>query len=87
MYDADEGYADEGYDDDYLDEDDDAAADTIDCPYCGESIFDDAPSCPHCGNYITDEDLPARPKPAWFVVAAWLCLLGASTWFYFLWAR
>ena len=72
---------------DYDDHQESDELDTVDCPYCGEAMFDDAPSCPHCGNYVTAEDRPPEPKPRWFVVAAWLCLLAASSWFYFLWAR
>ena len=35
------------YDDDY-DE-----SDSVSCPNCGESVYEDSPRCPSCGEYIT----------------------------------
>ena len=79
---------DEPDDDGWDDEDDDDSGDeasTIACPACGQPMFDDAPSCPECGHYLTADEAYGRDKPKWFLIAFWLCLLGASTWLAFLW--
>jgi predicted nucleic acid-binding Zn ribbon protein len=46
---------------------------TVECPYCGEAMFDDVEQCPHCGKYLSDEDAPRRRWPWWM----WLGLAGA----------
>ena len=33
---------------------------TIECPYCGREIHEDAQRCPHCERYISDEDAPPQ---------------------------
>ncbi len=63
--------------DDDLDDADDADDDsdvTIDCPYCGAEMYDDAEQCPHCGQYISAEDAPREGKPAWIIVVILLCV-------------
>jgi predicted nucleic acid-binding Zn ribbon protein len=59
--------------------DDDETDDTMDCPYCGESIFDDSERCPHCEKYLSREDAPSR-TPIWIGVCALLALGAALTW-------
>ena len=48
---------------------------TIECPKCGEAIYDDAPQCPHCGQYITSADVARRP-PTWFVIIVVLTIFA-----------
>jgi uncharacterized paraquat-inducible protein A len=78
MYD-DDFDADE-YDPEHDDDDDD---DVTRCPYCGESIFNDAVRCPHCENYISREDAPPSLRPMWIYVCAALALGVALTWVLF----
>lgn len=52
------------------------------CPYCGESIYDDAERCPKCQNYISDEDAPAGKRPWWFALGFLLCLLILYLWIF-----
>lgn len=47
---------------------------TIECPYCGEEMYDDAEQCPHCGQYLSAEDAPREGKPAWIIVVILLCI-------------
>lgn len=68
-------------DDDYPDPEDSDGdeEDTVDCPYCGAAIYDDAVRCPRCENYISREDAPSRP-PVWIVVTAVICLFLVFAW-------
>lgn len=59
--------------DEELDSDDVA---TIECPYCGEEIIEDAVQCPHCENYVSAEDSPRHGQPAWVVWGAILAVVG-----------
>jgi hypothetical protein len=59
--------------------DDEADDDTVPCPYCRQSIYEDALRCPHCENYISAEDAPPG-RPNWFVVAAVVCLVLVAMW-------
>jgi len=65
---------------DNYDAEDDADSDsndsdvTIECPYCGEEMYDDAEQCPHCGQYLSAEDSPSQNKPAWIIVVILLCI-------------
>jgi predicted RNA-binding Zn-ribbon protein involved in translation (DUF1610 family) len=47
---------------------------TIECPECGESVFDDAERCPHCENYIVTDRGNASPKPLWITLTVLLCI-------------
>jgi hypothetical protein len=53
---------------------------TMPCPYCGKTIFEDAPQCPHCGQYILADDIPPKAQPWWIVVGVVLCLCAALVW-------
>jgi uncharacterized protein (DUF983 family) len=65
------------WDDDWEDEeypDDAEEFGTIECPHCGEEMFEDAPQCPHCGQYLVRETGEFwKDKPLWYIV---LALLG-----------
>jgi ribosomal protein S27AE len=37
----------------YEDDDEHDELDTVSCPNCGESVYEDSPRCPSCGEYIT----------------------------------
>jgi hypothetical protein len=69
---------DEDWDDDFDDEFDDDS--TVDCPYCGRSIPEDAPWCPYCENYISEEDAPTGRKPWWIIIGALACLYIVYRW-------
>lgn len=73
------------YDDDFDDDDPDANgyADTVTCPHCKSSIYEEAELCPHCGNYISEEDSP-RQTPRWVVIGALLALAAALSWVFWL---
>ncbi len=46
---------------------DDDGDDTIDCPHCGRSVYEDAAQCPYCGQWIEGELSPAaRRARGWF---------------------
>ncbi len=66
-------YADDIDDDEDWDDDE-----TIECPHCGEPVYDDAERCPDCGLYLSREDAPYR-KP-WWVVAGVVACLAMVTW-------
>jgi hypothetical protein len=58
---------------------DDDSDDLIECPYCGEQIYEGSERCPHCEKYLSEEDAPSR-KPLWIVVCGLLALGAALTW-------
>lgn len=60
--------------------DDDESAEPIDCPHCGEEIYEEAQQCPHCGKYISREDAPAGRKPWWIVAGVVVCLYLVFRW-------
>jgi predicted nucleic acid-binding Zn ribbon protein len=62
------------------DQDEDEEDTTIPCPYCGESIHEDAQRCPYCENYLSEEDTPAEAKPWWIIVGALLCMYVIYRW-------
>jgi hypothetical protein len=59
---------------------DDDSDDVMDCPYCGESIYDGSVRCPHCERYLSEEDAPASPRPVWVYVCGLLALAVALSW-------
>jgi hypothetical protein len=54
--------------------DEDDEDDTIPCPHCGKSVYEQAQRCPHCGQYFSDEAVASR-KPLWVFITA-LVLAG-----------
>ncbi len=59
--------------------DDDEDDETVPCPYCLESMYEDAVRCPHCGRYPSREDAPRR-YPWWLVIGVLICLALVSRW-------
>jgi uncharacterized paraquat-inducible protein A len=55
-FDADEDPEDWEYPDDEDDDDE-----TMSCPHCRASIYDDAERCPKCGSYLSREDAGVSP--------------------------
>jgi len=85
--------ADEAWDDDRegdedfdSDEDDSDLEDddepTVDCPYCGAEILEEAQRCPHCGEYLSREDAPLEKKPWWILLGVGLCLYIVFRWIF-----
>lgn len=66
--------ADDDSDDDWQD-DDDSDDGYVPCPYCGETMLEDAEYCPACDRWMTNEELPARRHPWWIIIVA-LVLIG-----------
>lgn len=55
------------------------SVDTLDCPYCGRAVYDQAQRCPHCGRYISREDAPHR-HVWWIVIGGIAALAAVLTW-------
>jgi hypothetical protein len=53
---------------------------TMPCPYCGETIYDDAPQCPHCGQYILADDIRSQRQPWWIIIGVLLCIGAVLVW-------
>ncbi len=68
----------------HLDDEDSWGSDdepqTVDCPYCRASMYEDSPRCPSCGQYISREDAPAERKPWWILIGVCLCLYAVYRW-------
>lgn len=47
--------------------DDDDRDETISCPHCGESVYEDAERCPSCGLFLSREEIAAG-RPRWWIV-------------------
>jgi predicted amidophosphoribosyltransferase len=52
---------------------------TMPCPHCQASIYDDAERCPECGLYLSREDNTSR-KPWWVVAGVATCLAMVTWW-------
>ncbi len=66
-----------------IDLDDDGQDDTIDCPYCGKPVYEDAARCPHCGQWIEGGDSPAAERSrGWF----WPIMVALGVMLLLLWA-
>jgi predicted nucleic acid-binding Zn ribbon protein len=61
-------------DPDESDMDDSDHPELIPCPYCRESIAEDAERCHHCGSFILDEDQP-RTFPTWIIISGTIILI------------
>jgi hypothetical protein len=64
---------DDGWNEDETDDDDDGY---VPCPYCGETMLEDAEYCPSCDRWISSEDIPRKPWLIWMVALIVLCLVG-----------
>jgi hypothetical protein len=58
---------------------DDNDDETMPCPHCQGSVYDDAERCPNCGLYLSREDDPSR-KPWWVVAGVFACLAMVTWW-------
>lgn len=47
----------------------------VDCPHCGESIYDDVDQCPYCRMYLSSSDFH-KPVSRWWMVAVVLVIVG-----------
>ena len=47
---------------------DDDEGEYLDCPSCGESIYEDAEQCPYCGDYVTFGSSPWRGRSPWWII-------------------
>jgi hypothetical protein len=58
--------------------------DTVECPFCGKPVYEQAELCPHCHNYISREDPAARPpRRGWVIwVGVITCLSVLAWWIY-----
>ena len=55
----------------------DDSAETIRCPRCGESVYEDADRCNHCGGWFTRRT-SARP---WWWLAVVATAVATMLWF------
>lgn len=80
---AEDDWEEESFEDDagelYPEDDDSDESDTVICPSCGKSMYEDSPRCPSCGEYPSREDHPTT-KPPWILLTGILCLLLVLTW-------
>lgn len=67
---------------DDLDDDaeDDDSGETMPCPHCFGTIYDDSERCPHCGEYLSREDEPRPPPPWWVILGIGICLVIVFRW-------
>ena len=65
-----------GSDESFLEEDDQLDEPTVDCPFCGLEIHEEAQRCPGCEQYVSDADYRQSHKPLWIVVTVILCLIA-----------
>lgn len=50
---------------------------TIECPHCGEEMFEDAPQCSACGQYLVRKTGEFwNGKPLWYVLLALLGIIA-----------
>jgi uncharacterized paraquat-inducible protein A len=59
--------------------DSDEFAETVECPHCRKSLYEQAEVCPHCGKYISTEDSNNR-KPLWLILGVVICLAIILLW-------
>lgn len=72
---------DEDWDDDDIDDESDD--ETIPCPHCRRTVYEDAERCPACGHYLSIEDAP-RHRPLWLIVGVGVCLAIIYNWIFFI---
>jgi hypothetical protein len=57
-----------------------ATVDMVPCPFCKQSVYDNAEWCPHCRNYLFYEGPPLAEKPWWLIGGVCACLLVVLYW-------
>ena len=84
--DTEDGWDDDGPEEDDINDadadlvdDDDKEADTVECPRCGASVYEQAERCPRCGEYIEDAKT-SRRFPRWVVVTVIVCIVLVLLW-------
>ena len=64
-------------DDEYPEPDEDEDTyDTVTCPECGASVFEDAIQCPHCSAYISSSTSPWQGRPILWIALGLLGIAG-----------
>ena len=48
--------------------DDDGPSETVECPSCGELVYEDAERCVLCGEWITVFRSPWQGRSTWWIV-------------------
>ena len=48
--------------------DDDGPSETVECPSCGELVYEDAERCVSCGEWITVFHSPWQGRSTWWIV-------------------
>jgi hypothetical protein len=76
MYDSeDDDFGDDGFEDDNFDAGDfDDDVELVDCPECGEEVYEEAEQCPYCGNFIVRSQIGG--SSAWSGRPLWWLILG-----------
>jgi predicted RNA-binding Zn-ribbon protein involved in translation (DUF1610 family) len=67
----------DSWDDEVPPDDDDL---TVECPHCGQQIYEESERCAYCEKYISDEDSPPTRKPWWIIVGVLVCLYVVYRW-------
>jgi uncharacterized protein (DUF983 family) len=67
---------------DDLDEEDGDSGESMPCPHCFGTIYDDSERCPHCGEYLSREDAPRPPPPWWIILGVGVCLVIVFRWIF-----
>lgn len=69
-------------DDDFVDSDGDEDDNlVVECPHCGEDVFEDAEQCPACGQWLVRDRRALTGRANWFVVLGFVgALLAIVSW-------
>jgi hypothetical protein len=46
----------------------DDESETVPCPNCGASLYEDADYCPRCNQYVTPDTSAWSGRPLWWIV-------------------
>jgi len=76
----DDGENDNSWGDEYDEPSEEEGEPTVECPYCGRPIYEDAERCPYCEKYVSEEDAPPKRKPWWVIIGVLLCLFILLYW-------
>ncbi len=61
-------------------DDEDEEADTVPCPHCGRSVYEDADRCPHCGENVMPGRGLRRGQRGWMILAAVFAAALLAAW-------